>query len=54
MTHIAVQESIDDSAATWMEKVADEEYLAPLGAERRDASVTVTRSAAGPTKPIGT
>lgn len=33
MTHIAIQESIDGSPVTWMEKVTDEEYLAPLGTE---------------------
>jgi len=26
MSHIAIQESIDGSAVTWMEKVTDEEY----------------------------
>lgn len=29
MTHIAIQESVDGSPVTWMEKVTDEEYLAP-------------------------
>ena len=33
MTHIAVQESVDGSPVTWMEKVTDEEYLAPVGKE---------------------
>jgi hypothetical protein len=28
MTHIAIQESLDGSPVTWMEKVADEDYLA--------------------------
>ena len=28
MTHIAIQESLDGSPVTWMEKVADEQYLA--------------------------
>ena len=28
MTHIAVTESVDGSAVTWMEHVTDEEYLA--------------------------
>lgn len=28
MTHIAVQESVDGSPVTWMEKVTDAEYLA--------------------------
>lgn len=27
MTHIAVQETLNGSAVTWMEKVTDEEYL---------------------------
>jgi len=31
MTHIAIQESVDGSPVTWMEKVSDEHYLAPLG-----------------------
>ena len=31
MTHIAIQESVNGSPVTWMEKVSDEEYLAPLG-----------------------
>ena len=28
MTHVAVQESVDGNAVTWMEKVTDEQYLA--------------------------
>jgi quercetin dioxygenase-like cupin family protein len=28
MTHIAITEALDGTAATWMEKVADEDYLA--------------------------
>jgi hypothetical protein len=31
MTHIAIQESVNGSPVTWMEKVTDEQYLAPLG-----------------------
>lgn len=31
MTHIAIQESVDGSPVTWLEKVTDEQYLAPLG-----------------------
>jgi hypothetical protein len=31
MTHIAIQQSVNDSPVTWMQKVTDEEYLAPLG-----------------------
>lgn len=31
MTHIAVQESLNGSPVTWMEKVTDEQYLSPLG-----------------------
>ena len=30
MTHIAIQESVNGSPVTWMEKVTDAEYLAPL------------------------
>ncbi len=33
MTHIAIQEAVDGTPVTWMEKVTDEEYLAPLGTE---------------------
>jgi quercetin dioxygenase-like cupin family protein len=33
MTHVAIQESVNGSPVTWMEKVTDEEYLAPLGTE---------------------
>lgn len=33
MTHVAIQESLDGSPVTWMEKVTDDEYLAPLGTE---------------------
>jgi quercetin dioxygenase-like cupin family protein len=33
MTHVAIQESVDGSPVTWMEKVTDDEYLAPLGTE---------------------
>lgn len=31
MTHIAIQESVNGTPVTWMEKVTDEQYLAPLG-----------------------
>lgn len=30
MTHLAIQESVNGTPVTWMEKVSDEEYLAPL------------------------
>ena len=30
MTHIAIQESVDGSPVTWMEKVTDEQYLAEI------------------------
>jgi len=30
MTHIAIQESVNGTPVTWMEKVTDEEYFAPL------------------------
>jgi quercetin dioxygenase-like cupin family protein len=33
MTHIAIQEALDGSPVTWMEKVTDEEYLAGAPAE---------------------
>ncbi len=33
MSHIAITEVRDGSAVTWMEKVDDDIYLAPLGAE---------------------
>jgi quercetin dioxygenase-like cupin family protein len=29
MTHIAIQEALDGRNVTWMEKVTDDEYLAP-------------------------
>jgi hypothetical protein len=28
MTHIAIQEALNGSPVTWMEKVTDEQYLA--------------------------
>jgi hypothetical protein len=31
MTHIAIQESVNGTPVAWMEKVTDEQYLAPLG-----------------------
>ncbi|WP_235976969.1 (R)-mandelonitrile lyase [Sandaracinobacteroides hominis] len=31
MTHVAIQEVVDGTPVTWLEKVTDEEYLAPLG-----------------------
>lgn len=31
MTHIAIQEVVNGTPVTWMEKVSDEQYLAPLG-----------------------
>ncbi len=30
MTHIAIQETLDGKNVVWLEKVTDEEYLAPL------------------------
>jgi hypothetical protein len=30
MTHVAIQESVNGSPVTRMEKVSDEEYFAPL------------------------
>lgn len=35
MTHVAIQESLDGTNVTWMEKVTDEEYLAGRSAEKR-------------------
>ena len=29
MSHIAIQEALDGKAVEWMEKVSDEDYLAP-------------------------
>ncbi|MDE1153580.1 MAG: cupin domain-containing protein [Micavibrio sp.] len=33
MSHIAIQESLDGKAVEWLEKVTDEEYLAPVTAD---------------------
>ena len=33
MTHIAIQEALDGSTVTWMEKVANEDYLCEGGSE---------------------
>jgi hypothetical protein len=33
MTHIAIQESVNGSPVTWMEKVSDEDYLAPVASD---------------------
>jgi quercetin dioxygenase-like cupin family protein len=30
MSHIAITEALDGSPVTWMEKVSDEDYLAPI------------------------
>jgi hypothetical protein len=30
MTHIAIQEALNDNAVEWMEKVSDEQYRAGL------------------------
>ena len=35
MTHVAIQESVDGTNVTWMEKVTDDEYLAGRSAEKR-------------------
>ncbi|WCO68065.1 cupin domain-containing protein [Iamia majanohamensis] len=37
MTHIAVQEALEGTNVTWMEKVTDEEYEAGRSASRPDA-----------------
>jgi quercetin dioxygenase-like cupin family protein len=34
MTHVAIQEALDGTNVTWMEKVTDDEYLAGRSAER--------------------
>ena len=31
MVHLAMQEAIDGSAATWLEPVSDADYAAPIG-----------------------
>ena len=33
MAHIAMQEALDGSFATWMEKVSDAEYAGPVGGD---------------------
>ncbi|ATD67790.1 cupin [Luteimonas chenhongjianii] len=33
MTHIAIQESVDGSPVTWMEKVTDAQYLEPVSTQ---------------------
>jgi hypothetical protein len=33
MTHVAIQEALDGTAVTWMEKVADDDYLAGRSAQ---------------------
>jgi quercetin dioxygenase-like cupin family protein len=33
MTHIAIQEALNGTNVTWMEKVTDEEYLAPVATD---------------------
>lgn len=33
MTHIAIQEALDGNNVVWMEKVTDEQYLAPINKE---------------------
>jgi len=37
MTHIAIQESLDGNAVTWLEKVGDEQYRQPPADERNRA-----------------
>jgi len=36
MTHIAIQEALDGTNVTWMEKVTDDEYLAGRSAEHHE------------------
>lgn len=33
MTHVAIQQWVNETPVSWMEKVTDGEYLAPLGSE---------------------
>jgi hypothetical protein len=33
MTHVAIQESVNGSPVTWMEKVSDEDYLSPVATD---------------------
>jgi hypothetical protein len=33
MTHIAIQEALNGKVVDWMEKVTDEQYLAPVSKE---------------------
>lgn len=35
MTHIAIQEALDGTVVTWMDKVTDDEYLAGRSSENR-------------------
>jgi quercetin dioxygenase-like cupin family protein len=36
MTHVAIQEALDGTNVTWMEKVTDDEYLAGRSAEHHE------------------
>ena len=36
MTHIAITEMLNGSAADWMEQVPEEQYISPLGFTRRE------------------
>ena len=49
MTHIAIVEPLDGRSTTWMEKVSDAQYGAPVPA--RDASAAPTPGAAAGTQP---
>ncbi|MBV9586944.1 MAG: cupin domain-containing protein [Alphaproteobacteria bacterium] len=35
MSHIAIQEALDGQVVDWLEKVTDEDYLAPVTPERK-------------------
>lgn len=37
MTHVAIQEALDGTFVTWMEKVTDDEYLAGRAAAKKGA-----------------
>jgi quercetin dioxygenase-like cupin family protein len=40
MTHVAIQESVNGTPVTWMEKVTDEQYLAPLARSQAEPDGT--------------
>jgi quercetin dioxygenase-like cupin family protein len=40
MTHVAIQESVNGTPVTWMEKVTDQQYLAPLARSQAEPDAT--------------